>query len=288
MPSSTPFVLTLTLALATALAACTATANPPAAARKPSALPNVSVLPQPLAMPGLDRERTLRVYVPPGYAASPQKRYPVLYMHDGQNLFDDATSYVGEWGIDETMDELTRTTGFEAIVVGIDHGNERRMAELDPWPSPGHFAAPEGEAYMAFVVDTVKPWIDAHYRTRPGREDTAILGSSMGGLISDYAIHRYPQVFSKAGVFSPSYWIANPAAYNYARAHPLPADARVYLYIGGREGDESIADATRMQAVLGSSPQALTLHVVPEAEHNEKAWRPEFARAVRWLFQLPN
>src|SRR6185369_7256568 len=106
-----------------------------------------------------------------------ERRYPVIYMHDGQNLFDDATSYAGEWGVDETLNELARSHGFEAIVVGIDNGQDRRMTELNPWDNP-RFGKAEGAAYMSFIVDVVKPYVDARYRTRSDAQSTAIIGSS--------------------------------------------------------------------------------------------------------------
>jgi alpha-glucosidase len=286
--------LTSPVCLATLLAALVACATPasapapaaPAApARASTAGPGVHILARRLAMPGLGRERTIRLYLPPSYEASPDRRYPVIYMHDAQNLFDDATSYAGEWGVDETMDAFARTRGFEAIVVGIDHGEGERVHELAPWPNPRYGAA-QGAQYMAFVVDVVKPYIDAHYRTRPGRADTVIAGSSMGGLVSHYALLRYPQVFGKAAIFSPSYWFSDEV-YAQTRAHPWPADTRVYFYIGGREGDESVPDVQRMLPLVAASAQAareLTLHVEPDNRHDERAWRVEFPRAVAWLF----
>jgi predicted alpha/beta superfamily hydrolase len=274
-------------ASAPAAGVAAAAASAPAA-RVSTAAPNVYVIAKPFTLPGLGRQRLVRLYLPPSYTTAPQRRYPVIYMHDGQNLFDDLTSYVGEWGVDETMNALAKQTGFEAIVVGVDHGGDKRVNELDPWPT-ARFGAGEGEAYLHFVVDVLKPYIDSRYRTEPQREHTAIVGSSMGGLISDYAIHRYPQVFGLAGVLSPSYWIA-PRIYAYDEAHPLAPDARVYLYIGGREGDETVPDAQRMAAQLQRAlPRgaAVTLHVVRGAQHNESAWRTEFPTVVRWLFQLP-
>ncbi|MED5618816.1 alpha/beta hydrolase [Ideonella sp. BN130291] len=267
------------------LLACAACSQAPVQ-RPPSAQPNVTVLAQPLAMPGLARERTLRLYLPPSYGQG-ERRYPVIYMHDGQNLFDDATSYVGEWGVDETLNALARSHGFEAIVVGVDHGGDKRMTELNPWANP-RFGAGEGDAYLGFLVDVVKPFIDSHYRTLPGRDTTAIFGSSMGGLISDVAIHRYPQVFGKAGVFSPAYWTA-PDVWAYAERQRLPAGARVYLYMGGQEGRGMVDEVRRMHQLLGSTLPAgaeATLHVEPAAEHNETAWRREFGPALVWLFGL--
>ena len=282
----------LLAALVAMLAACTSPA--PAAStttrsspRPSTAGPGVHVLAQRFAMPGLDRERTLRLYLPPSYDSAPDKRYPVIYMHDGQNLFDDTTSYAGEWGIDETMDAFARTRGFEAIVVGIDNGGEERLRELSPWTNPKYGTA-QGEQYMAFVVDVVKPFMDTHYRTRPDRADTAIAGSSMGGLISHYALLRYPQVFGKAAIFSPSYWFSNEV-YVQTKAHPWPAGTRTYFYIGGREGDESVPDVQRMLPLLATPDHAVrdvTLHVEPDAQHDERAWCAEFPRAVAWLFEV--
>ena len=280
----------LSTLLATFIVALSATAASMAAepARPATAGPGVHVLAQRLAMPGLGRERTLRLYLPPSYDTAPARRYPVIYMHDAQNLFDDATSYAGEWGVDETLDDFARTRGFEAIVVGIDHGGEERLHELSPWTNPKYGMA-QGERYMAFVVDVVKPFIDAHYRTRPGRASTAIIGSSMGGLISHYALLRYPQVFGKAAIFSPSYWYSGEV-YAQTRTHPWPRGTRTYFYIGGREEEESVPDVDRMIALLGTqdhAPGDITVHVEPEAQHNERAWRAELPRAVAWLFELP-
>jgi cyclomaltodextrinase len=250
-----------------------------------TAQPNVHVLEEKFKMPGLDRERTVRVYLPPGYETS-HKRYPVLYMHDGQNLFDATTSYSGEWGVDETLNELAKTKGLELIVVGIDNGGTDRIHELNAWDNP-KFGKGEGRQYMDFVVDVVKPYIDKRYRTKPDRADTAIMGSSMGGLISQYAIEQYPQVFSKAGIFSPAYWLAGSGVFDFARAQPPRKDARLYFYAGGKEGETMLPDMQRMIELLradGFPQNHLDVIVDPEAMHNEAAWRAQFARAVLWLF----
>lgn len=251
-----------------------------------TALPNVLILAEKLAMPGLGRERGLRLYVPPSYTDHPDRRYPVIYMHDGQNLFDDKTAYSGEWGVDETLNDIAKRTGFEAIVVGIDNGAEKRMSELNPYPGPKLKEA-EGPDYMRFIVEVVKPYIDQRYRTLPDREHTAILGSSLGGLISHYALQAYPQIFSKYGIFSPSYW-ASPELVARAAKTPLPADTRIYLYAGGEEGAGMDTDAQAMAATLSGQgpPEAVTLHINPNANHNEKYWRPEFGPAVKWLFEV--
>jgi predicted alpha/beta superfamily hydrolase len=191
------------------LAACAQ----PLAQRGPTAQPNVQVLAERLPMPGLDRERTLRLYLPPNYATRLDRRYPVIYMHDAQNLFDDASAPFGAWHVGEALDELARSKGFEAIVVGIDHGDDKRVQEMLPFP------AAEGEAYIGFVVEVVKPFIDSHYRTRPQAAATAIAGASLGAVISQVALHRHPEVFGRAMLLSPAYWIAPPIA---ALARDLP------------------------------------------------------------------
>lgn len=272
--------------LATAAAACQHA--PPAPPRTPSAGPGVQVLASPFTLPGLGRARTVRLYLPPGYAQQGDRRYPVVYMHDGQNLFDDATSYSGEWGVDETLDALAREGRLEAIVVGVDHGGEHRMTELNPFDHP-RFGRGEGEAYIGFIAEVLKPWVDAHYRTLPGPAHTAVIGSSMGGLISDYAIRRHPGVFGRAGVLSPAYWTA-PAFEDFARAHPLPAGARVAYTMGGGEGAGMLADVQRLHALAATQrpePGAVTLRVVPGAPHHESAWRAELPQLLAFLFDAP-
>jgi alpha-glucosidase len=269
------------LLLTLAGAACAAeVADTP---RPSTAQPNVHVL-APLAMPGLDRERTLRIYLPPGYEHS-RRRYCVLYMHDGQNLFDAATSFLGEWEVDEALNALAKSRGLELIVVGIDNGGNKRMTELNPWDN-AKYGKGEGREYVQFIVDVVKPYIDAHYRTKPDREHTAIMGSSLGGLISHYAIYAYPEVFGNAGIFSPAYWFA-PPVYDFTAEHRLHTGARLYFYAGGKEDEDMVGN---MQKIVGTiraqyfPERDLAVHVEPEAAHNEAAWRAEFPRAVVWLF----
>ncbi|MEX5748655.1 alpha/beta hydrolase [Massilia sp. X63] len=275
----------LPLLLAAAFGAPAMAADKPAEAPKAStALPGVSLLGGPVEMPGLERERQLRLYLPPGYATS-GKRYPVLYMHDGQNLFDDATAYAGEWKVDETLDALAGEGKLELIVVGIDNGGDKRMTELNAWDND-RFGKGEGRAYLEFIVRTVKPMIDRQYRTLPDRAHTAIMGSSMGGLASHYALVQYPEVFGKAGVFSPAYWTAQPS-FAFVASKPVPKDARVFMLMGEKEGPQMNADVKRMAEVVKKTghPAANTvLRIVPGAEHNEAFWAGELREALLWMF----
>lgn len=270
--------LLLTLPLLSALPACGDTAS--------TALSSVRVLPEPLPMPGLARSRTLRLCLPPSYAREPQRRYPVIYMHDGQNLFDAATSYAGEWGVDETMDDLARAGGFEALVVGIDNGAAKRNTEMAPYDH-AELGKAEGAAYLDFIATTVKPFVDAGWRTRPEREHTALIGSSLGGLISHAALLWHGEVFGRYGLFSPSYWAA-PQLFDATAAARLRPDTRVHLYAGGREGDSMVPLAERMHGLLARQlpPARLSLHVAPDAGHNEAAWRAELPVALKTLFGL--
>ncbi|UHQ56854.1 MULTISPECIES: alpha/beta hydrolase [Microbulbifer] len=260
----------------------------PAAATGESDMPahtvagNVQIL-SPVTMDSLGRQRTIRLYLPPGYSDG-DRRYPVLYMHDGQNLFDNATAYAREWGVDETLNRLAAETGLELIVVGIDHGNERRIHELVPFDHPEYGPA-EGQAYLEFIVNQLKPLVDARFRTLPDRLHTAIMGSSLGGLMSHYALLQHPETFSRAGVFSPAYWIA-PQFHALARDTARGDDTRLYLLVGGAEGDEMVQGYRDMERLLGQQRPAGSwrARLVEGAGHNEAFWREEFARAVRWLF----
>ena len=271
----------LTLAAAFLLATQSTIAGTTSAAIS-TAQPNVHVMPA-IEMGSLQRERSYRVYLPESYQDS-NKRYPVLYMHDGQNLFDDATSYVGEWGVDETLNRLAQTCGLEIIVVGIDHGDKLRMTELNPYDNE-RFGKGEGDAYVDFLVNTLKPRIDQEYRTLSERAHTAVMGSSMGGLISNHAINRYPKIFGAVGIFSPSYWIA-PEMFAATASNSALKDTRIYLSTGKNEGESMIDGFTQMQAVLKqhAHSEQWQAQLDADGEHNEAFWKRIFPRAVSWLF----
>ena len=283
------FVLSL-LAAAPA-AAQGAAENAP---RPHSATASVSVMDTAFAMPELGRTRRVWIYLPPDYATS-ARRYPVLYMHDGQNVFDAATSYAGEWGVDEALDSLHAAGDPGAIVVAVDNGQQLRMNEYSPWAHPRHGGG-EGDAYADFLANTLKPWIDRHYRTRPGPESTGIMGSSMGALISLHAAFRHPGVFGRVGVFSPSLWYSDSVFVAARAARPGQPAPRFYFVSGGREGPREmpgvvVADQQRMLDTLAAAGWTLGTHMhaaAPEdGEHSEWFWRREFPAAYRWLFSDP-
>ena len=177
--------------------------------------------------PQLGNARDIHVYLPPSYRSS-GRHYPVIYMHDGQNLFDHELSYAGEWGVDETMERLA-PEGIEAIVVAIPNMGGERTGEYSPWRDP-RAGGGRGDAYLDFIIDTLKPRIDRRFRTRRERDHTGIAGSSMGGLISLYAFLRHPGIFGFCGAMSPSLWFARGAIFEFARGVPRWF-GRVYLDI---------------------------------------------------------
>lgn len=287
------------MALPLALAGCANTggnaASPPGdpcewPLAESTATSSVSMLRCDFTIPQLDRARRVWIYLPPGYATG-DVRYPVLYMHDGQNVFDAATSYAGEWGVDEALDSLVEAGLPGVIVVAVANGEERRLDEYSPWRNERLDAGGEGEEYVDFLVETLKPYIDANYRTLPDRTNTGIAGSSMGGLISLYAVMKAPETFGLAGVFSPAFWFA-PDVYELVAGAASPgAGTRVYMVTGGREEPDPavyVEGHERMVGVLGGPALAddVELHAVvrPEGTHSEGFWRREFPAAYRWLF----
>jgi predicted alpha/beta superfamily hydrolase len=234
--------------------------------------------------PQLRNERDLLVYLPPSYEQS-DRRYPVIYMHDGQNLFDSATSFAGEWEVDQTMEHVSGR-GLEAIVVGIPNTGEQRLTEYSPFVDE-RMGGGGGDAYLDFIVQTVKPIIDQDFRTRPEREGTAVSGSSMGGLISLYAFFRAPTVFGFAGVMSPALWFGSRGIFDFVAQSPY-AGGKIYLDIGTDEGGDALHDARRMHDLLVEKGyqkgRDLAFLVETGARHEEAAWARRLKKQLTlWL-----
>jgi predicted alpha/beta superfamily hydrolase len=236
-----------------------------------------------IASPQLGNSRKLRIYLPPGYDAHPQQRYPVLYMHDGQNLFDPKdAAYGAAWDIAQTMDRLIADGAITpAIVVGIDNTADR-MPEYTPCCDP-QYGGGKLDAYMAFIVDTVKPWADANLRTLPGREHTAIMGSSLGGIASVYIAQRRPDVFSMAGGVSSSFWWNKGSM-----TAKVPAPSKVRFYLDAGSDSDGLADTLAMRDAMLAGGYRLNedLMVYPAdgAIHNERSWAARVARPLTWFF----
>jgi predicted alpha/beta superfamily hydrolase len=237
--------------------------------------------------PELANVRDVHVYLPPSYARS-GRHYPVLYMHDGQNLFDATTSFAGEWRVDDTLERIA-DEGFEPIVVAVPNMGPERQEEYTPYVDDRRGGG-RGEAYLDFLVNTLKPQIDVRFRTRRERTQTGIMGSSLGGLISLYAFFRHPGVFGFAGVMSPSLWWGDRAIFPMVERAPRWS-GRLYLDIGTGEGRAHVRDARLMARLLRRTterPRRNLLYVEGRgAQHNEEAWADRFERAIRFLYPTP-
>ncbi|WP_029268642.1 alpha/beta hydrolase [Flavobacterium sp. KJJ] len=247
-------------------------------AQESTASKNVSTFT--IEAPQLKTTKKIWIYLPEGYSASAKKKYNVIYMHDAQNLFDAKTSFVGEWNVDEKLDSLRAPV----IVVGIEHGNDKRIDELTPFKNE-KYGGGNADNYLEFIVKTLKPYIDKNYRTKTKAKNTTIMGSSLGGLVSYYAILKYPEVFGKAGVFSPSFWFSKDI-YTYAEKIPK-IKTKIYFLCGDKESDDMVKDLSKMERLLDTK-RCYCLHlnktkIVKGGEHNEKLWRDGFVKAVLWL-----
>lgn len=233
--------------------------------------------------PELVNRRDILVYLPASYATS-SDAYPVIYMHDGQNLFDPSTSFAGEWGVDEAIAKAPRG-GRRAIVVGIPNMGIDRIREYSPFVDERNGGG-LGDVYISFILDTIKPLIDARYRTLPDSANTGIVGSSLGGLISLYAFFRQPASFGFAGVMSPALWFAHGAIFPYVREAPY-VRGRLYLDVGTREGEGTRTNALMMRDLLIEKGYVLDrdLKFVEDAGgmHNEAAWGRRLRPALPFL-----
>jgi predicted alpha/beta superfamily hydrolase len=235
------------------------------------------------ASPQLNNQRALRIYLPPSYDENPAKRYPVLYMHDGQNLFDPKTASFGTaWEVGKAINHLVALGSMdEVIVVGIDNTPDR-IPEYTPCCDP-KYGGGKLDAYTHFIVDTVKPYIDHSYRTLPGKDNTAIMGSSLGGIASVYIAERYPQVFSKAGGMSSSFWWNKGALIS-----SVPERVPVKFYLDAGTQDDGLEDSTRMRdAMLARGWRDgtdLMFYKMEGGRHNEASWAARVAKPLVWFF----
>jgi len=237
--------------------------------------------------PQLKTQKKIWVYLPKSYEST-TIAYPVIYMHDAQNLFDAQTSFVGEWKIDEYMDSIGSK---ESIIVGIEHGNEKRIDELTPFANE-KYGGGKGDQYLTFIVETLKPHIDSNYRTLPNKEDTVIWGSSLGGLISLYAVFKYPETFGKAGIFSPAIWINKNELIQFIQNSSFDSNKKFYFLVGSEEGStmemasEMVSDQHEMVKLLlkkGVPDKNIIDKVIPNGKHNETLWSTNFPEAFQWL-----
>lgn len=245
----------------------------------------------------LPRDRDVLVYLPPGYDAAKRTRYPVIYFHDGQNLFDGATSFIAgqEWRVDETAQALISAKKIEPlIIVGVYNAGNDRINEYTPAADPKYKMGGKADLYGRMLVEELKPFIDRTYRTKRDAKHTGIGGSSLGGLVSIYLSLKYPKVFGRAAVVSPSVWFANQYILGFVAQLPKKEPVRIWMDIGtneGRNADEAkqtVGGAKLLYDALvkkGWKPnRELNYFVAEGAVHNEAAWAARAGQILTFLF----
>lgn len=237
-------------------------------------------------MPELESSRRIWIYFPPDYNTS-ENNYPVIYMQDGQNIFDYASSFAGEWDIDGSMENIFSLTSSTAIVVGIANGEGERINEYSPWIHPT-YGGGKGDAYAQFIVNELKPYIDANYRTLPDRENTVIGGSSLGALIAYYMVLQYDDVFGKAMLMSPSFWFDDSVdvfANDFVKEYPF----KIYITAGLNEDEDMVPDIDEVKAKLmekGFTDDEIISVIRSDGAHSEWFWKREYDDAYYWLFGI--
>jgi predicted alpha/beta superfamily hydrolase len=251
----------------------------------PAFLPTITVISEHFEIPQLIKTRRISVLLPHDYERS-ERRYPTLYLQDGQNLFDDFAPF-GNWAVDKKLAFMAEHGWGDIIIVAIDHAKEERIKEFTPPLSKAKFGKGEGKQYVRFLADTLKPHIDKHFRTLPERENVGIGGSSMGGLISIYAGIMYPEVYGKLMIFSPSLWVV-PDIHHHALPFDNTYESRIYAYAGAAESANMVVDMENFRRSMvergGFGNIKFRLTIDPTGKHNEKRWGEEFPRAMAWLF----
>lgn len=237
--------------------------------------PHVTILEDTIATPYLDTKKTLRIYLPPDYHTT-DKKYPVIYMTDGQNIFDTSTAYSSEWRIDEIMDSLYQVHQWSCIIVGIDHAHSDRLAEYAPYKTIYH-PKTWGKQFDQWLHNTLIPFIETHYRTSDSSSKN-IIGSSMGGLIVTYILLNHPNEWQTIGILSPSYWISD-MIFNLSEVTAECNKCTIYLYTGDNESDLQVPNTIKMyQNLLEhlSGQEEVKLEIAKGEGHNEKAWSNAF------------
>ena len=240
----------------------------------------------------LHHDHTLLVLLPPGYDADPNKRYPVLYLHDGQNVFDKATSVGEEWRVDETALGLITAGAIEPlIIVGIYNTGEHRIDEYTPTADAEKKMGGKADQYGRMLVEEIKPFIDKEYRTHPGAITTGLGGSSLGGLLTLHLGIRRPDVFGKLAALSPSIWWDNKVIVREVSELPGKLPLKIWLDAGTQEGEEVIADARALKDALIAKGwvegQDLIYTEAEGAQHNEASWGSRVDAVLKFLYPVP-
>ncbi len=248
--------------------------------------PVVEIISEKFYLPQLNKTRKIWALLPYNYHQT-VKNYPVLYLQDAQNLFNEGSTY-GNWEIDKKMSILAEYGRGDIIIIAIENGHDDRIDEY-VLEHDSISKNAEGKKYVRFLADTLKPYVDSVYRTKQEREFTGIGGSSLGGLISIYGGFLYPEVYSKLLIFSPSLWV-NPDNDFPMMNFNNPYETKIYMYGGEKEGSEMVKKMLEFEEKMEHSETKYSvqfefkLSINSEGEHKEFYWSQEFPRAMEWLF----
>ncbi|OOG72780.1 alpha/beta hydrolase [Algoriphagus sp. A40] len=251
---------------------------------RPSQLPQIHLISEEFEIPQLNKTRKIWALLPHDYDTSTEQ-YPVLYLHDAQNLFNENAEF-GNWQIDKKLAVMSDYGIGKIIIIAVEHAEEERLQEYNVGKTvlgQGH-----GKQYIRFITDTLKPFVDKTYRTKSEREFTGIGGSSMGGLVSIFSGLIYPEVFGKLMVFSPSLWVIPKIKLGFLDFFE-PQETRLYLYAGGKESETMVDLVTKFRKRILKretlqGKMKVRLSINKKGKHNESYWSDEFPKAIEWLF----
>lgn len=250
---------------------------------KQSYLPKVQLISDEFEIPQLNKTRKIWTLLPHDYDKT-EERYPVMYLQDAQNLFNEKAAF-GNWEIDKKLAVMSEYKIGKIIIIAIEHAEEDRVKEYNVGKTV--LGKGQGKKYIRFVTDTLKPFVDANFRTKTEREHTGIGGSSMGGLVSIFSGLKNPEVYGKLMIFSPSLWVVPELKINPKKA--FSADTKIYLYAGGNESETMIEHTHAFYEKLVTTEfvkdkTKINLSINRHGTHSETYWSDEFPKAIEWLF----
>ncbi|MGY6559969.1 MAG: alpha/beta hydrolase [Nitritalea sp.] len=251
---------------------------------QPEHLPQVHLISEEFEIPQLNKKRKVWALLPHDYHKT-DTHYPVLYLQDAQNLFNENAAY-GNWQIDKKLAVMSYYGIGKLIVIAIEHAEKERIIEYNVGKTL--LGEGQGKQYIRFMTDTLKPFVDKHFRTLPDREHTGIGGSSMGGLVSIFSGLMYPEVYGKLMIFSPSLWVLPKMRFRFMDFFEVP-ETRIYLYAGGDESETMVKHVKKFKKkLLKQSDTAenlrIKLSINEMGKHSETYWSDEFPKAIEWLF----
>ena len=251
---------------------------------RPSQLPQVHLISEEFEIPQLNKKRKIWALLPHDYDTSSES-YPVLYLQDAQNLFNENAPF-GNWQIDKKLAVMSDYGIGKIIIIAIEHAEKERLIEYNVGKTL--LGEGQGKKYIRFIADTLKPFIDKSFRTKSEREFTGIGGSSMGGLVSIFSGLMYPEVYGKLMIFSPSLWVIPKIKFSFLDLFE-PAETKIYLYAGGDESETMIKHVKKFKKRLlkrgkGNENMKVNLSINIDGKHSETYWSDEFPKAIEWLF----